>query len=449
MEYTDLLIGIFLGLSIGFLAAFLFFKFGKASKELLSLKSEREFLTRSIEKSERSELEQRLQLEELKDQIINVKENNARLAQKEENLKEEMLKWKEEKRNLDEQMHLRFEDLANKIIDRKTQKLDESSNKNLKTILDPLKEKLKHFEDKVEKIYKEENDQRVSLKTEVKHLLDLNKQLSKDANNLATALKGDNKTQGNWGEVVLERVLESSGLEKGREYKIQYTEADEHGKPQRPDVVVELPENKHIIIDSKVSIVAYERYIQAEDKAEKEACLKEHIQSVRAHIKGLSEKNYQGLQKLNTPDFVLLFMPIEASLGLAAGHDEGLWNYAWQKKIVLVSPATLLATLRTVSSIWKHEKQNLNAIEIARQAGAMLDKFNNFTEDMIQLGKRMDTAKKSYEGAMNKLVDGKDNLIVKSNKLKELGVRTKKSIDQRLLDRSLTDSQEEIFSSEK
>ena len=448
MEYTDLIIGIVLGLLLGVAATFLFFKFGKGSQELMSLKSEREFLSKSAEKSESEVKEHKLELDQLKERLTTIKENNARIAQREESLREEMSKWKGEKLKGDEEMRLRFENLANKIIDKKTEKLDESSQKNLKTILDPLKEKLKSFEDKVEKIYKEENDQRVSLKTEVKNLLDLNKQLSKEANNLATALRGDNKAQGNWGELILERVLENSGLTNGREYKMQYTEADEHGKPLRPDVIVDLPDNKHIIIDAKVSIVAYERYSQAEGKAEKEAFLKEHIQSVKAHVKGLSEKNYQGLQKLNTPDFVLLFMPIESALGLAAGNDDDLWNYAWQRKIVLVSPATLLATLRTVSSIWKHEKQNVNALEIARQAGTMLDKFNNFTEDMINLGKRMDTAKNSYEGAMNKLIEGKDNLVVKSQKLKELGVKSKKNIDKRLIDRSVSDTTGELFDGE-
>ena len=214
----------------------------------------------------------------------------------------------------EEEMGMKFQNLANKIFEDKSEKFDKNSKKNLDAILDPLKEKIKVFEDRVEKIYSDENKERINLKAEVKQLTELNKQLSQDANNLTTALKGDNKAQGNWGELILERVLESSGLEKGREYSLQYTENDEHGRPQRPDVVVKLPDNKHIIIDSKVSIVAYDKYVAAESKEEKIAFLKEHIASVKMHIKNLSEKNYQGLQNLNTPDFVLMFLPIEASL---------------------------------------------------------------------------------------------------------------------------------------
>lgn len=448
MEYTDLIIGLLLGLVFGFLVAILIFKFGRSGRELLELKGEKEFLTRTFREAERKGTDQKMEMEQLKERLGTIRENNARLQQREDDLRKEMSKWSEESAKREEEIQLRFENLANRILDKKTEKFDQTSKKNLTNILDPLKEKLKSFEEKVEKIYKEENDQRISLKTEVKNLMDMNKQLSKEANNLATALKGDNKAQGNWGELVLERVLENSGLNKGREYHMQYTEEDEHGRPQRPDVIVNLPNSKHIIIDAKVSLIAYEKCMQEEDSELRSSYLKEHLLSVKAHIKGLSEKNYQGLQKLNSPDFVLLFMPIESSLGLAASNDENLWSYAWERKIVLVSPATLLATLRTVSSIWKHENQNVNALEIARQAGTMLDKFTNFSNDMLDLGKRMDTAKKSYEGAMKKLTDGKDNLISKTEKLKELGVRSKKQVDQRLIDRAMSDSTLDLPDSE-
>ncbi len=439
MDYFEFFIGLFLGLIIGALLLFLFLRFGKQGREFQDLRTEKDLLLRSKEEQSRNTIDLKAEKDQVQEKLNFAREENAGLRERQKNLEEKLHEIEKMKEKREEEMGMKFQNLANKIFEDKSEKFDKNSKKNLDAILDPLKEKIKVFEDKVEKIYSDENKERINLKAEVKQLTELNKQLSQDANNLTTALKGDNKAQGNWGELILERVLESSGLEKGREYSFQYSENDELGRPQRPDVVVKLPDNKHIIIDSKVSIVAYDKYVAAETNDEKNVFLKEHINSVKSHIKNLSEKNYQGLQNLNTPDFVLMFLPIEASLGLAAGNDENLWSFAWDKKIVLVSPATLLATLRTVSSIWKHENQNLNAIEIATQAGRMLDKFTDFTEDMLRLGNQMETSKKSYEKAMNKLSSGTGNLVKRSEQLKKLGVKTKKQVDKRIIDRAFSE----------
>lgn len=440
MDYTDLIIGIVIGAILGFLIAYLLIKMGKKSMSHFSIKAEKDQLEKIVSETTLEKRSLRDQIESLNEKLADVKSSNAEIKERETHLRERLLNQKKEMQEKEEQLNLQFQNLANRIFEEKSEKFVKKNKETIDVILNPLKEKIKDFEEKVEKAYGDENKERISLKSEIKHLLELNKKLSEEANNLATALKGDNKTQGNWGELVLEKVLENSGLTKGREYEMQYAMTSEDGKRHQPDVVVNLPDNKHIIIDSKVSVVAYEKFVNSDDEVDRRQFLKDHVSSVKSHIKNLGEKNYQHNQKLITPDFVLLFIPIESALGLAAGADENLWNYGWERKIVLVSPATLLATLRTVASIWKHENQNINAFEIARQAGTMLDKFSAFTDDMLTIGQRMDMAKKSYESAMNKLVEGKDNLIRKSEKLKELGVKSKKKLDQRLLDRALEDN---------
>ena len=440
MNYIDLFIGIIVGAALGFLITYLILKMSKSSLKNFSLQAEKNQLEKTVTDVTREKQNLKNQLEDLSERLSDIKSRNAEIKERESHLNEKLNKQKKEMEEKEEQMNLQFQNLANKIFDEKSEKFVKKNKESIDVILNPLKEKIKDFEQKVEKVYGDENKERISLKSEIKHLVELNKKLSEEANNLATALKGDNKTQGNWGELVLEKVLESSGLKKGREYEMQYAMINEDGRRHQPDVIVNLPENKHIVIDAKVSVVAYEKFINATDKNEKENYLKDHVTSVKSHIKNLGEKNYQHNEKLITPDFVLLFIPIESALGSAAGSDENLWNYGWERKIVLVSPATLSATLRTVASIWKHENQNINAFEIARQAGNMLDKFSAFTDDMLNIGQRMDLAKKSYESAMNKLVDGKDNLIRKSEKLRDLGVKSKKKLDQRLLDRALEDN---------
>lgn len=302
-------------------------------------------------------------------------------------------------------------------------------------ILSPIKEKLISFEKKVEETYDKELRDKISLREEVKKLYDLNTKISDEANNLTKALKGDVKKQGNWGEVVLERILERSGLIKGQEYDREVFMKNDDGQSIRPDVIIRLPEEKHIIVDSKVSLVAYERFVNASNDDEREAFQKEHITSFKAHIKGLAEKHYQSSDALNTPDFVLMFVPIESSFSVAVQADQELFGYAWDNKVVVVSPSTLLATLRTISSIWKQENQNKNVMEIARQGGALYDKFVGFVEDLIKLGKQMDGSQKLYQESMKKLYDGTGNLVGRAEKIRALGAKVKKKLPQALLDR--------------
>ena len=299
-----------------------------------------------------------------------------------------------------------------------------SNHKNLSEILNPLKERIQDFEKKVDETYKNELRDKISLSEEVKALARLNTRISEEANNLTKALKGDVKKQGNWGEVILERVLERSGLTRGQEYEREVVVDGADSSVQRPDVIIHLPDNKHIIIDSKVSLVAYERLMSAETEELRVAYLKDHINSLRSHVKLLSEKNYQNAQNLNTPDFVLMFLPIEASFSVAVQGDSDIFAYAWERKIVIVSPTTLLATLRTISSIWKQENQTKNAQEIARLSGALYDKFIGFAEDMAKIKTNIDRTSNSFDDAMKKMKDGSGNIIRTAEKIKELGAKT-------------------------
>ena len=351
-------------------------------------------------------------------------------------LEEKLFTQKGELDNLQKTFTKEFENLANRILEEKSQKFAEQNKTNIGNILDPLKEKIKIFEEKVEKSYNTEAAERNSLKGEIKMLVTLNKQISEEANNLAKALKGDTKKQGNWGEIILERILERSGLQKGIEYEMQVSSTTEEGRRVQPDAVINLPDRKHIVIDSKVSLVAYEAFINAQTDEDQERNLQVHIVSVKNHIKGLSEKKYQTLDQLNTPDFVLLFMPIESSFSIAVQADNELFNFAWERKIVIVSPSTLLATLRTIASIWKQERQTKNALEIAKQSGDLYDKFVGFAEELISVGRKMNEAKISYDDAMKKLSTGKGNLIRRAETIKELGAKTTKDIPQSLVERA-------------
>lgn len=353
-----------------------------------------------------------------------------------ENLREKLENQKKEMEEIHQKFTSEFENLSSKILDEKSKKFTEQNRTNLDVILTPLKDKIKEFEQKVEQSYKIESAERNSLKGEIKNLIELNKQISDEANNLTRALKGDTKKQGNWGEVILERILERSGLTKGSEYEMQFSTNNDEGKRIQPDVVLHLPDNKHIIIDAKVSLVAYESLVNATTEEDRENFLKEHINSVRSHIKILGEKNYYSSQELNTPDFVLIFMPIEPSFGIAIQADAELFNYAWDRKIVLVSPSTLLATLKTVSAIWKQEKQTRNALEIARVGGALYDKFYNFLKDMTNIGEKIKSAQLSHDEAMNKLTKGNGNIIKKVEELKTLGAKSTKDIPQELLEKA-------------
>ncbi len=355
----------------------------------------------------------------------------ARIATAEadyKNLKEKLDSQKSELENIQKKFTTEFENIANKILKNNSLEFTQVNQKNIKEILNPLKDKIQTFEKKVEDTYQKGIKDQTDLKAELKKLYDLNSRISEEANNLTKALKSDSKKQGNWGEFILERVLERSGLVKGQEYDTQITARNEQGELIRPDVIIKLPENKHIIIDSKVSLLAYEAYVNEEEQDKRNVFLKQHVDSIKTHIKGLSEKNYQNATLFDTPDFVLLFMPIESAFSAAIQYDSDLFNFAWEKKIVIVSPTTLLATLRTVASIWKHEKQTLNALEIARQGGALYDKFVGFLKDLENLGLQINRVSKTYDDARNKLVDGTGNLIKRVEDLKKLGAKASKSL---------------------
>jgi len=350
-------------------------------------------------------------------EIATLKTVNDNLAEKLENQKIEI-------ENLQKRLTTEFENIASRILKERSDDFSLSNQKNLSDILNPLKERIQLFEKKVDETYDKELRDKISLREEVRKLTDLNTRVSEEANNLTKALKGDVKKQGNWGEVVLERVLERSGLTRGQEYEREVVVEGSDYSVQRPDVIIHLPDNKHIIIDSKVSLVAYERLMSAETEEHRVSYLRDHISSLHNHVKLLGEKNYQNAQNLNTPDFVLMFLPIEASFSVAVQGDSEIFGYAWERKIVIVSPTTLLATLRTISSIWKQENQTKNAQEIARLSGALYDKFIGFAEDMGRIKANLDRTSGAYDDAMKKMKDGSGNIIRTAEKIKELGAKT-------------------------
>jgi DNA recombination protein RmuC len=375
-----------------------------------------------------------------KESIRNEKDSLAiQLTKKEvdfENLWERNKEQKEEVEKLQEKFTKEFENLANKILDEKSNKFTEQNKENMKNILSPLQDKIQLFEKKVEDTHKESIDYHAALRQQILGLKEMNLQMSKETLNLTKALKGDSKMQGNWGELILERVLEKSGLEKDREYFVQQSHTNAEGSRVFPDVVINLPDGKKMIVDSKVSLTAYEKYINEEDDNLKNGFLKEHVNSIKRHVEQLGDKNYQDLYQMESPDFVLLFIPMEPAFALALNEDTTLYNKAFEKNIVIVTPSTLLATLRTIDSMWTNQKQQENAFEIARQAGALYDKFEGFVADLIKIGKKIDESKVEYQGAMNKLVDGSGNLIKRVENLKKMGAKTQKSLPDNILNRA-------------
>jgi len=362
------------------------------------------------------------------------KSHNDNIIRKDEqlnHLKEKLDIQKREMKDLQLKFKEEFENLANRILDEKAKKFTEHNKQNLDQLLTPFKEKIISFEKKVEETYVQGLKDQSDLKVEIKSLHDLNVRISDEARDLTNALKGDMKKQGNWGEVVLERVLERSGLTKGLEYDVQVTARNQEGELLRPDVIIRLPDKKHIIIDSKVSLIAYESSVNAETPEEKERFLKQHIDSIKNHVKQLSEKNYILTKDFDTPDFVLLFMPVESAFSAAIQADVELFNYAWSRKIVIVSPTTMLATLKTVESIWRQEKQTQNAIEIARQGGNLYDKLVNFLEDLDKLGKQLNTVSKTYDEVHKKITSGRGDLISRAKNLEKLGAKTSKKMPER------------------
>jgi len=337
-----------------------------------------------------------------------------------------------------EELTQRFENLANKILEEKSNRFTEQNKANLDLILSPLKERIKEFEEKVDRAYKIESGERHTLKGEIKSLIEFNQHLSKQTQGLTNAIRGDTQSHGAWGEFILEKVLEKSGLMRDREYFVQKSLVDDEGNRLRPDIVVLLPENRQLVIDSKGSLKAYEAYNNSTDDQSRGIAMKSHVTAFRNHIKSLSSKNYQQLYQLTSPDFVLMFVPVEPAFALAIKADPDLFSEAFDKNIVIVSPSTLLATLRTVANIWKLENQNLNAREIARLGGILYDKLSNSVDDFIKVGDRMKSAQDVLASAMKRLYQGVGNAVLTAEKIKELGANTTKAIDQRVVDRALT-----------
>lgn len=406
-------------------------------------------------KSEKASLEEKIngllqQIEQFKTQVNQTAQERENIrAEKEslviqlskketdfENLWERNKEQKQEVEKLQEKFTKEFENLANKILEEKTSKFTEQNKENLKNILTPLQDKIQLFEKKVEDTHKESIDYHAALRQQILGLREMNEQMSKETLNLTKALKGDSKMQGNWGELILERVLEKSGLEKGREYEVQQSFTTEDGSRVFPDVVINLPDGKKMVVDSKVALTAYERYINEEDETEKNLYLKEHVMSIKRHVEQLGAKNYHDLYQMESPDFVLLFIPIESAFALALNEDTTLYNRAFEKNIVIVTPSTLLATLRTIDSMWANQKQQENALEIARQAGALYDKFEGFVADLVKVGNKIKDSKTEYDNAMNKLVDGSGNLINRVENLKKMGAKAKKSLPDNILIRA-------------
>jgi DNA recombination protein RmuC len=437
-------------------SVFLFLKKPKAielisAEELKKLRIDHDLLKISLAKAEEkadiiaSEKENIIQL--LKDEKTRLLDEllyeRTQLAQANQQLESSRAYYKSQQEKVQEQkieieqirvqFQREFENVAEKLLKEKSKEFIDINRNNLDQILNPLKENLKAFEDKVEKVYNMEAAERNTLKGVITQLMDLNKQISDEAQNLTKALKGDNKKQGNWGEVILERVLERSGLVRDQEYRIQAAMQTTDGTRYQPDVIIDLPDEKHLVIDSKVSLIAYERLVNADTEEDRKLFAKAHIESIRNHIGGLSSKKYHDLYKINSPDFVLLFVPIESSFSIAVQLDGELFNYAWDKKVVIVSPSTLLATLRTIASMWKQERQNRNVLEIARLSGDMYDKFVGFLGDMDSIGKNITYTQNAYNSAINKLSDGRGNLTTTAEKIKKLGAKADKQIDQKFI----------------
>jgi DNA recombination protein RmuC len=424
---------------------------GVSADELLRLKAESDQLKIAVARSEerasgliaeRDKSDKLLQDERIRydasvstlNQELLTEKN--RMAKAEESFKAQRERLMEQEKSIQEiqqKFQLEFQNVANKLLDEKSQKFVETNRANLDILLNPLKENIKAFEEKVDKVYNMEAAERNTLKGVITQLMELNQLISNEAQNLTKALKGDNKKQGNWGEVILERVLERSGLVKDQEYRIQTSFTGNDGSRLQPDVIIDLPDDKHLIIDSKVSLIAYERLVNCETEEERKLFSKGHVESIRSHVNGLSAKNYHDLHQINSPDFVLLFIPIESSFSFAVQIDAELFSDAWDKRVVIVSPSTLLATLRTIASIWKQERQNRNVLEIARLSGAMYDKFVGFVGDMEGIGKNIKQSQSAYDNAISKLTEGNGNLTKTAEKIKSLGAKANKQIDQKYL----------------
>lgn len=431
LDPVSFTIGSLLGLLVGVLVTYFLLngklqamiqKEGRAASQAELAKNQLSTFLKELE----SERKVHLQRQE---RIIQLTADLSRLSADYDNISKNFVEHKKEVGNLEVRFQHNFESLANRIMKLNTEELSTHNREQLHAMLGPLKERLHTFEQKVQDTYDKEARERFHLRKEIESLMSLNLRMSEDAQNLTRALKGDNKAQGNWGEMILSRVLESSGLRLGEEFDIQKKLENDDGAHFHPDVIIKLPENKHLVVDSKVSLTAYERFLLADNEQEMESAMVQHVQSIETHVKQLSSKHYHNLKGIHSPDFVMMFMPIEAAFSLALQTKSELFMLAWEKRIVVVSPTTLLASLRTISSIWKLERQNKNAEEIARQGGMLYDKFVNFVEEMDKIGKHLDQASRTHTDAMRKLTDGKGNLVNRAERLRELGIKNNKRLN--------------------
>lgn len=378
--------------------------------------------------------------EELQEKENEVRALSAQLAARDQQvayMEQALRDGKQETEGLQKQLKVEFENIANRLLEEKGRNLSEQSHQQLQSVLLPLREKIKDFETNIERKFLEETREKSSLKKEIETLHSLNQQLSTDANNLASALKGSNKIQGTWGEYQLEILLEKAGLVKGLHFQAQNSYRDDYGRLKRPDFIIQLPDDRQLILDAKVSLTAFERYFHAEDAESKQKYLKQHIESLRKHIQNLSSKEYQLLSDIHAPDYTMLFVPIESALSIAAQSEPKLFTEALEQNVVLVSTGSLLTTMRTVSHIWKQEKQARSVIEISRQSGLLYDKFVSFIEDLKTIGLRLESAKSAYDGALNKLVNSPrqgDTLIGRAERIRALGARTSKRLPKDLVE---------------
>jgi DNA recombination protein RmuC len=434
MDYITLIIGILIGTILGFLIASILRK-SKNNPENQTLGIEVATLKKTNELLEKELLDARGTLEQIRADHQAILQSEAALKSQYKSLEEKLDSRKQEMEELQERFRKDFELVANKILEDKSERFTAQNKKNIDAILTPLKERIGEFQQRVEDSNEKNTERSAALEKHLKMLQELNREITQETKSLTQALRGDSKTQGNWGELQLEAILEKAGLEKGIHYSKETNLKTEDGENQRLDYIINLPDGKHLILDSKVSLTAYSNYFDAEKDEERSTFLKQHMDSMLGHIKLLGNKDYHKLHGIHTPDYVLMFVANEPALTLALKEDASIFEKALDKNIVIVSTSTLLATLRTISYIWKQDLQNKNAEEIARQAANLYDKFVGFTEDLIKLGNQMDTAGKTYKDAMNKLTDGTGNLTRRVENLKKLGVNPSKNIDQRLVDR--------------
>ncbi|MFC0776486.1 DNA recombination protein RmuC [Flavobacterium sp. HJSW_4] len=454
-DYIPFLLGfvvaLFVGIYVGKMLSTSKFQSEKAiSEERLNAVNGQLQMQKEQFENEKNNLQKQLQLNMAEKENIRTEKDSLaiQLSKKEvdfENLWERHKEQKSEINELQEKFTKEFENLANKILEEKSAKFTEQNTVNMKNILTPLQDKILVFEQKVEQTHKESIDYHAALRQQIIGLSEMNAQMSKETLNLTKALKGDSKMQGNWGELVLERVLEKSGLEKGREYEVQQSFTNAEGNRVLPDVVINLPDGKKMIVDSKVSLSAYEKWVNEESELLKIEFLKEHVISIKRHVDQLGSKNYHDLYQMESPDFVLLFIPMEPAFAIALNEDPSLYTKAFDRNIVIVTPSTLLATLRTIDSMWTNQKQQENALEIARQAGALYDKFEGFVSDLVRIGNKIKDTKTEYESAMNKLVDGKGNLISSVERLKKMGAKAKKALPENIIARAMNSDENELL----